>query len=412
MLQNKSLVVDLGTSNVRVALFIRKRDKVDVLVKSVPSMGIKGGNIINPTSAGECLKIALDKLKIESPSTVPYSASVIVPGNFLVSYQVESTIEFPGITTLSHNEVNEVKNKAKRELFRGNRYLKSYYEIIHVIPQEFIVDGIDGIQNPIGRSGQKLTMRALIVLASKNHIETVKGIFRNVNLSVERFVAQPLAAFYGIRDSNFYYNNNLFIYMGSGNTEFVYFREDKPVLMRSIPAGGEDLIDALIEKLKVSRKEAERLFSEYGSAYALKVSKEEVITVNYANYSIKLPKIIVPALIQKKLQEIFKDIRSTLNKEDPGYFKNLNSVFLTGGVSKLKDIEILARRIFKSPSVIPEIKSVPLGDSSLSPVAGVFNYLISLEDREKLMDLREDIRRSHSKVGWFSGIWKFLMDLI
>jgi cell division protein FtsA len=406
----KNLTIDLGTSSIRVVLSIYRNNKREFIVKKAPSRGIKGGNIINPASAKESLSIVLNKLKLDSPTVLPNSACVIVPGNFIVNFQVESTIEFPGITTITHNEVNEVKNKAQKELFRGNLYLKNYYEIIHVIPQEFIVDKIDGIQNPIGRSGQKLTMRAIVVLGGKNHLKTVESLLKDVNLSVERFIAQPVAAFYGIRDPNFYYNNNLIVYLGAGNTEFLYFREDKPVLIKHLPTGSQDILEFLIKSLKVNRKEAERLFFEYGSAYALKFSKEELIDVNYASRTVKIPRIVIPALIQKKLQGIFKDIKSTLENEDPSYVKNLNTVFLTGGLSNLRDIEVLSQRIFKAPTVIS--KPDPVSDSSLSPVVGVSNYLSSLENREKLTDIKEDIRKTYGKVGWFQGIIRFLMDLI
>jgi len=223
MLPKKSLIIDFGTEAIKAALLIEKGEEKKILLETAPPKGIKKGNISNPTSAKESLQIAVNRLKIHY--SLPQKAWVIVPGSFIVSYQVESKIEFPGITTISHNDVNEVKNKAKKELLRGHLHLKNYYEIIHVIPQEFIVDGIDGIQNPIGRSGQKLTMNALIILAAKSHLSTVKEILNSLGLSVDRYVAQSIAAFYGIKDENTYYNNNVVVYLGAGNTEYIYLKD-------------------------------------------------------------------------------------------------------------------------------------------------------------------------------------------
>lgn len=410
MLPKKVLTIDFGTETIKTALLVEKGEDKKFLLETVPSRGIKRGNISNPTSVKESLQLAINRLKIHY--SLPQKAWVIVPGSFIVSYQVESKIEFPGITTISHNDVNEVKNKAKKELLRGNLHLKNYYEIIHVIPQEFIVDGIDGIQNPIGRSGQKLIMKSLIILAAKSHLSTVKKIINSLGLSVEKYIAQSIAAFYGIKDENTYYNNNIVIYLGAGNTEYLYLKDDKPIFVKHIPKGGQDIIDLFIKKLKVSRKEAERLFKTYGSAYALKFSKEEVIEINYANRTAKIPKIIIPGFIHLKLKEILKEIRKEIELRNPEYLKNLNRVFITGGLSKLRDINILAEKIFKAPSVLVQPSTDTVNDPSLCPIVGVNNYANSLNISKKLTDINDDITEGCAKRNWLSVFLKFLLDII
>lgn len=414
MLGQKILTLDLGTSSVRASLSVQKGDRFQFIIKSAPSRGIKNGNITNLASAKESLSSVLNSLKIESSVALPNEAYVIVPGGCTLGYQVEASIEFPGIKTISHNDVNVVKNKAKDELLRiKGQTVKSYYEVIHVVPQEFIVDSVDGIQNPIGRSGKKLTMKAFIVLASRSHVKTISDLLKELNLKLKGVVLQSFASSYGIRQPNSYFNNNLLLYMGAGNTEFIYFREDKPVLSRHLPFGSEDIIDFLIKKLKISRTEAERLYNEYGSAYAFNVNKEEIIHINYGSRTIKVPKILIPALIHQKLRETFKDIKSILSEENSDYLENLSGVYLTGGLSKLKDITVLAEKIFKAPVTIPSLSSSEIGDVALSPIVGVTNYIVSLTDRKKLSDIREDLTKSYEKTGsFFASLWRFITDII
>ena len=414
MLGQKILTLDLGTSAVRAALSFQKGDDFSFYIKTAPSRGIKNGNIVNMVSAKESISSALNALKLDAPTALPNEAYVLVPGGCTLGYQVEASIEFPGIKTISHNDVNVVKNKAKDELLRKKgQTVKSYYEVIHVVPQEFIVDNVDGIQNPIGRSGRRLTIKAFIVLASRSHVKTLEELLKNLNLNLKGIVLQSFAASFGIRNKNSYFNNNLVIYLGAGNTELIYFREDKPVLSRHLPFGSEDLLDFLIKKLKISRSEAERLYKEYGSAYAFNVNKEEVIHVNYGSRSIKVPKILIAALIQLKLREVFRDIKSILMEENLSFFENLNGVFLTGGLSKLKDINILAEKIFKAPVIIPSLSHSKVNDVALSPIVGVTDYILSLMDREKLSDIKEDLTRYHEKKGsFFTSIWRFIADII
>ncbi len=414
MLGQKFLTLDLGTSSIRAALSVQKGDRFHFTIKTAPSRGIRNGNIINLASAKESLNSALNNLKLESSVALPNEAYVLIPGGCTLGYQVEASIEFPGIKTISHNDVNVVKNKAKDELLRiKGQTVKSYYEVIHVVPQEFIVDTVDGIQNPIGRSGKRLTMRAFIVLASRSHVKTIADLLKELNLKLKGVVLQSLASSFGIRQPNSYFNNNLLLYMGAGNTEFIYFREDKPVLSRHLPFGSEDILEFLIKKLKVSRTEAERLYNEYGSAYAFNVNKEEVVHVNYGSRTIKIPKILVSALIHQKLKETFKDIKSILSEEDRDYLENLSGIYLTGGLSKLRDITVLAEKIFKAPVVIPSLSHPEITDVALSPIVGVTDYIVSLSDRKKLSDIREDLTKSYEKSGgFFASLWRFITDII
>lgn len=414
MLGQKILTLDLGTSSVRASLSVHKGDRFQFFIKTAPSRGIKNGNIVNLASAKESLNTALNSLKLESPVAIPNEAYVLIPGGCTLGYQVEASIEFPGIKTISHNDVNVVKNKAKDELLRiKGQTVKSYYDVIHVVPQEFIVDTVDGIQNPIGRSGKRLTMRAFIVLASRSHVKTIADLLKELNLKLKGVVLQSFASSFGIRQPNSYFNNNLLLYIGAGNTEFIYFREDKPVLSRHLPFGSEDILEFLIKKLKISRTEAERLYNEYGSAYAFNVSKEEVVHVNYGSRTLKVPRILISALIHLKLKEVFNDIKLILSEENNDYLENLSGIYLTGGLSKLKDINILAEKMFKAPVTVPSLSHSEVVDVALSPIIGVTDYIISLTDRKKLSDIREDLTKSYEKAGGlFASLWRFITDII
>ncbi|WP_456341658.1 cell division protein FtsA [Thermovibrio sp.] len=410
--EKKILTIDLGTSSIRTALTLVKGDKRQTTIATTPSRGIKNGNIINVPSAKDSLRSALNRLKLESTSALPLEAYVIVPGGCTLGYEVEAKISFPGIKTINYNDVNMVKNKVKDEIRRRRGLtLKSVYEIIHILPQEFIVDNVDGIQNPIGHSGRELTMKAFVILASKSYLRTLDQLLREVGLKLKGVVLQTLASYYAVKDDKTYFNNNLFIYLGAGNTEVLYLREDAPVFFKHEPFGAEDVIDFFIQQLKVNRKEAERLFKEYGSAYAFNVNPEEVITINYGTKALKVQKIVIPALIHLQLKKLVKDIKKALDNEDPSFITHLNRVYITGGFAKLKDITTLFEKLFKAPVVVVSPEG-ELKDPALSPIEGVVNYVLSLNRRERLTDIKEDLTKDYGKEGFFSAIWRFLTQYI
>ncbi len=410
--EKKILTIDLGTSSIRTALTLVKGDKKHTTIATTPSRGIKNGSIINVPSAKDSLRSALNKLKLESISAVPLEAYVIVPGGCTLGYEVEAKISFPGIKTINYNDVNMVKNKIKEEIRRKKGLtLKNIYEIIHILPQEFIVDNVDGIQNPIGHSGRELSMKAFVILASKAYLKTLDQLLKEVGLKLKGVVLQTLASYYAVKDDKTYFNNNLFVYLGAGNTEVLYLREDAPVFFKHEPFGAEDIIDFIIQQLKVSRKEAERLFNEYGSAYAFNVNPEEVININYGTKTLKVQKILIPALIHLQLKKLAKDIKKALENEDPSFLTHLNRVYITGGFAKLKDMPVLLEKLFKAPIVVVSPEG-ELNDPSLSPIEGVVNYVLSLNKRERLTDIKEDLTKDYGKEGLFSTIWRFLTQYI
>ena len=391
------LAVDLGTESVRVSLTSIKGNNKYSRVVEVPSRGIRSGNIVNPSSAEDSLISALNKLRIEVGTSLPNEAYIVVPGSRILSYEVEARIVFPSMKIINYNDVNEVKNKIKSELRRMKGVGIKKYDISHIIPQEFIVGNVEGIQNPIGHSGKELILRAFVILVAKDHWNTLDNLAKKVGLRLKGGVLQTLASYYAFKDDNTYFNNVLFLYMGAGSTEFLYFREDAPILFKQEPFGAEDLIEFIAQSLKVSRTEAERLFKEYGSAYAFKVSKKETITVNYGIKVKSYPKILIPALVQFKLKKLFEGIKTTLNKDDQSCLIHLNRVYLTGGLANLKDIRIFLEKVFKTPAeVIP----------SVSPIEGVSNYVFSLEKKKRLTDIKEDLK------GASGGLFSFIRRLV
>ncbi len=414
MLDQKVLTIDLGTSVIRTALsVVHSEEKRAFIMKTAPSRGIKSGNIVNFQSAKDSLNSALNKLKVEASTTLPNEAYVLITGAHILSYIVESKISFAGIQTISYSDVNEVKNKAKKELMKKlGQTVKNHYEVIHIIPQEFTIENISGIQNPIGHNGRELSMKAFVILATKSSIKTIESLLKEVGLRLKGVILQSLAAYHGIRDDKTYFNNNLVIYMGAGNTEYFYFKEDKPLFAKHLPFGSEDIIEFLIQQLKVSRKEAERLLIEHGSAFAFNINKEELVDINYGSSFKKIPKIYISILIHYQLKKLFSDIKNEISQKDPSLLSNLNRVYLTGGLSKLKDIETTVGKILKAPAVIANPTKTDFKDPALSPIIGVTDYVLSLKNRKRLSDIREDLTRDYERAGFFASLRRFITDLI
>ncbi len=413
MFRESYLGIDFGTSTIRIAL-VNNRSVVGIATGE--PRGIKGGNIVNYQSAKDSFLTTLNRLRLEVSSSLPKQAYVVVPGNRVVTSVVETKISFPGIQTITYNDVNELKNKVKKSALKKLGYhVKNHYEVIHIIPQEFAIENLTGIQNPIGSHGKELSMRAFVVFAPKSTIQTYRSILKEAGIELKGVVLQSISAFYGIRDERTYFNNILIICLGAGNTEYLFMKDDYPVIADNIPFGGEDILETIVNMLKVSRKEAERLVYQHGSADVFRENKEDVIDINLGLESRKVPKYYISAIIHKKLKEKFKQIKEKLLNYDENALSNLSKVILVGGLSKLKNIELLTEREFKAPAVVPSTTESAYADPSYAVVVGIRNYLVSVNDRKRLVDVKEDLTKSYS-FGWGMGLWKgflrFIMDII
>jgi len=113
-----------------------------------------------------------------------------------------------------------------------------------------------------------------------------------------------------------------------------------------------------------------------------------------------------------QLKKLFKDIKTELNQKDPLFISELNRIILCGGLSKLRDLEILTSELLKAPAQVAGTKDEGLKDPEFSPVVGVTNYVLSLGNKEKLSDIKEDLTKEYPSKNIFTQFLRFITDLM
>ncbi len=419
MIAEKVLSIDLGSSKMRAVLanITRKGEKRVLAAVSVESQGIKG-DIKNPQAVSERLRELLSKLRSEA-GTLPKEAYVSVAGINTLFFRTSAKMEFPGMQKITNKEINNLKKKAIRELFRQKGYYLNKFEVIHIIPYAFHVDNHSNIQDPRGFTGTNMALEALVILASKNILKTLRGIFWSAGeIKLKQGILQNLGALYGTRTPDSYYDKALFIYMGACSTEAFVMMDNKPILHRHVAAGGDDIIDDIQRYLKVNRSEAERLYYTYARGYVNKKNAdlEKTIRVNYGTREANISEIVISILAHLRLKKIFQELVAGINSdlEDAKFWDMLNKVYITGGVANLKGVETLAEKIFKTPAMSikqTNVKEIP--DVTFSTALGIVDYVATLKNREKkITDLKEDIVNSYESFFFLDLFKKLLRDFI
>jgi len=223
-------------------------------------------------------------------------------------------------------------------------------EVLHVIPQTFIVDDQKGIRNPIDMIGVRLEAEVHIVTGS---VTTAQNLVRCVNRAgfrVERLMLQSLAAARAVLTSDEKELGCLLVDLGGGTTDVLVYSEGAPYFSSAVPVGGAQVTNDLSIMLSVPMDAAERLKRESASAWVESVDPDETIVVPGVGGRppAEAPRRRLCSIVQPRMEEIFRMAREKVEKM--GHWRHIKGgVVLTGGGALMQGAAELAQDIFQMP---------------------------------------------------------------
>jgi len=246
------LVVDVGTTKICALIGEEKEEKLWVTGMGIaPSKGLKKGNIINIDEATQSIKNAIEKAQSQAKVIID-SVYTSIAGSHI------KTIPGSGVVALKEkivtpSEVEEVLYSAQAVELPQDRV------ILHVIPQEFIVDQNRGILQPVGMTGVRLETHVQLITCNRSNLQNLLRCFENLGLEVDGVIFQGLASGDGVLTPEEKELGVILIDFGGGTTDVVVYWDNVLRYVFSLPIGGELLTNDLAIGLRTSRKEAEKL---------------------------------------------------------------------------------------------------------------------------------------------------------
>jgi len=223
-------------------------------------------------------------------------------------------------------------------------------EIIHVLPQEFAVDDITGISNPVGMAGSRLEARIHIVTGSVSAVSNITKCAQKAGLGLQDIVLQQIASAASILTPDEMQLGVILMDIGGGTTDIAVFNEGAIRHTSVLALGGDNITNDIAVGLRTPIAEAERLKVKYGHAIAAHVSSDEQIEVpSIGGDTVNMvPRRILSEIIESRVEELFKlaynEIRNT------GLSENMSAgLVLTGGASSLEGVAELAEGIMHMP---------------------------------------------------------------
>ncbi len=354
MAKREELIVGLDVGTTKIAAIVGEvtESGLDILgIGTHASHGLKKGVVVQIESTVESIKRAVEEAEHMAGVEITSVYAGIAGGH--IHGQNSS-----GMTTVKDKEVREADVARVIEQARALA-IPVDREIIHVLPQEFIIDGQDGIKDPIGMSGVRLEAKVHLVTAAVTSAQNIVKCCNRCGLSVVETVLEPLASAYAVLDEDEMELGVAVVDIGGGTTDLAVFYDGAIVHTAVIGVGGSQLTNDIAFGLRTPMSEAERIKLRSGCAMTSLLAEGETIEVPSVGGRAArvLERSALTEIIEPRMEEIFSLVRRELERS--GYAELLGSgVVITGGSTLLEGIADLARRVLDVPVRRGEPKNV------------------------------------------------------
>lgn len=377
-----NLLVGLDVGSTKVAAtcgeIIEGMINVTGFVK-VPNNGVRKGVVTDIEDTVSAISDALEKLERTCGTRIS-SAIVGISGSHIstsISKGVVAVARADG--EIGHSDVERVLAAARTVALPPNR------EIIHVIPRTYTVDGQQSIVDPVGMTGIRLEVEALVISGATAAIRNLTKCVYQAGLEIQGLVFSPIACAHRMISKKQKEIGSMLLDLGGGTTSLAVYEEGDILHAAVIPVGSSHITNDLAIGLRTSIEMAEKIKIKYGSAIPDKVRESEIISLSQfaQGENQRIERKYVSEIIQARLSEIFALINQELKKIGKEGMLPAG-VILTGGGSKLEDLVEAAKEELRLPVAIG-VRNIDMGgfvDKLADPVyaASVGLMLYALEE--------------------------------
>ena len=343
--KNISVGLDIGTTKI-VALVGRKNEfnKVEVLgIGKSKSLGVHRGVVNNITQTIQSIQQAVEEAKINSGYNV-IDVSVGIAGQHIRSIQHSDYItrENPE-SVIDEDDIQKlIQQVYKLVMLPGE-------EIIHVLPQEYKVDGQAEIKEPIGMNGGRLEANFHVVVGQVSSIKNIGRCIKSAGLNMSNITLEPLASSEAVLSFEEKEAGVALIDIGGGTTDLAIFKDGIIRHTAVIPFGGNVITEDIKEGCSIIEKQAELLKIKFGSAWPGENRDTEIVSIpglqgrDPKEISLKTLSKIINARVVEIIEQVFLEIKNYGHNDQKK--KLIAGVVLTGGGSQLKHLKQLVEYI-------------------------------------------------------------------
>jgi len=348
-LPSEDLIVGLDIGTTKVCAIIGEFNdagEIEIIgVGTSPSHGLRKGVVVNIESTLRSVTDAIEAAEMMSGREVK-AVYTGIAGGHIEGINSRGVVAVTGRgREITEEDVDRVIDAAKAIVIPMDR------EVLHIIPQEFIVDEQGGIRNPIDMIGVRLEAEVHIITSSVTSAQNLVKCVNRAGFRIDDIVLESIASSIAVLSEDEKDLGVLLIDLGGGTTDILVHLESAPYHTSVISVGGKQVTSDLSIMLKIPIDAAEKIKKESGCCYLPLIrNDEEIVLPGVGGWpSASIPRTELCGIIQPRMTEVFGLIRDQMEKK--GYIKHLGGgVVLTGGGALLSGTVELAQEIFGIPA--------------------------------------------------------------
>ncbi|GIX31127.1 MAG: cell division protein FtsA [Porticoccaceae bacterium] len=344
--QREQMIVglDIGTSKVACIVGVVGSDGgLEVVGMGMHrSCGMKKGVVVNIESTVHAIQRAVEEAELMAGCHI-HSVYAGIAGSHIRS------LNSHGIVAIKDREVQQADIDRVIDAARAVA-IPADQEILHVLPQEFIIDNQEGVRDPIGMSGVRLEAKVHLVTCAANAAQNIKKCIRRCGLEVEELILEQLASSYAVLTDDERQLGVCLVDIGGGTTDIAVFADGAIRHTAVIPVAGDQVTNDIAMALRTPTPRAEELKIRYACALAKLAGPDETIKVPSVGdrQPRDLSRQALAEVVEPRYEELFTLVQAELRRS--GYEDLLGAgVVLTGGTSKMEGAVELAEEIFHMP---------------------------------------------------------------
>jgi len=344
--QDKKLIVglDIGTSKV-VAIVgeISLDGDIEIVgIGSSPSKGMKKGVVVNIESTVQSIQRAAEEAELMAGCQI-HSVYVGIAGSHIRS------LNSHGIVAIKDKEVYRADLERVIDAAQAVA-IPADQKILHILPQEYVIDDQEGIKEPLGMSGVRLEAKVHLVTCAVNAAQNIEKCIRRCGLEVEEIILEQLASSYSVLTDDERELGVCMVDIGGGTTDIAIFTEGSIRHTGVIPIAGVQVTNDIAMALRTPTQHAEEIKIKYACALTQLAGPDETIKV--PSVGDRPPRDLsrqsLAEVVEPRYDELFTLVQAELRRS--GYEDMVPAgVVLTGGTSKMEGVVELAEEIFHMP---------------------------------------------------------------
>ena len=363
-MSKKDFVVGLDIGTTKICCIVGEvhergpNPTIDIIgIGTAPSVGLRKGVVINIDSTVESITKAVEEAELMAGVEIT-SVFTGIAGGHIKSFNSS------GVVAVKDKEINESDvqrciDAAKAVAIPLDR------EVIHIMPQEFIIDGQDGIRDPIGMSGMRLEGKVHIVTGAVSSAQNIIKCANKAGLNVTEICLEPIASAAAVLSEDEKDLGVVLVDIGGGTSDIAIFKDGAIVYTGVLAVGGNHITNDIAVGLRCPQHEAEKLKVAHGCALASLIRPDETIEV--AGVGGRKPRMVprrlLAEIIEPRVEEMFSLIQREVIQSGHGEVLS-GGVVITGGSSLLEGMPEMAEFIFE----MPVKRGIPQGIGGLRDV--------------------------------------------